>query len=131
MEISFKPLTALAMKNRNTFDFLHGYPLLFMLATLIISGTSCSKLGGDPGPNEVWIQNSKFVPTQITIEQGSTITWINQDNQNHTITSDYAKFDSCMLSKKQAFKVTFDTPGVFYYHCNFHKSKMHGEVFVK
>jgi plastocyanin len=69
-----------------------------------------------------------FVPSQISVKEGATVTWVNEDSAVHTITSGDAKvsaagdglFDSSILSPKKEFKHTFETQGTFPYFCSIH-----------
>lgn len=78
----------------------------------------------------VSIANMAFSPVTITIKQGDTVTWTNNDSTAHTVTSNNGSFDSGSLSKGKTFAHTFDTAGTFEYHCTFHPS-MKGTVVVQ
>lgn len=41
----------------------------------------------DSGQVSVSMENSQFVPQQITIAPQTTVEWVNNDNVNHTVTS--------------------------------------------
>jgi plastocyanin len=60
---------------------------------------------------------------------GSTITWMNNDSTQHTVTSDTSQFDSGILAPGGMFAFTFTQPGTFTYHCNIH-TFMKGTVTV-
>ena len=49
-----------------------------ILATLVVAGgvaiEGCGG-GGDPGPNEVFMQSIAFNPMEITIQAGESVTW--------------------------------------------------------
>jgi len=78
----------------------------------------------------VEIKNFAFNPGNIEIPKGTTVIWTNNDNFDHTVTSDTAGiFDSGALNQGQTFEFTFNEIGTFDYHCSFH-SFMHGEVTV-
>ena len=98
--------------------------ILFFLA-------ACSKSNNtqlEIKPLTVNIQNFAFSPSEITINSGDTVTWINNDDAPHTITGD--SFDSGTISNGQEFKNTFQEKGTYEYHCNFHSS-MKGKVIVE
>lgn len=81
----------------------------------------------------VAIRNMKFTPTSLTVWQGTTVTWMNQDNINHTVTSDdmtsNIRFDSGALQPGQNYSYTFSQTGVYTYHCAIHP-QMTGSVTV-
>lgn len=76
----------------------------------------------------VTIQNSAFVPAQLTVDRGTRVTWTNQDSLPHTVTG--PGFDSGSLGQSQTFSYTFNSPGDFSYTCSFHPT-MRGQVTVK
>lgn len=90
--------------------------------------SSCKK--AKPGPNEVFMENSAFTPSTITVSTGTKITWTNQESTIHTVTSDNSLFDSGDLAKKKSFSFTFSSVGTFKYHC-IHHSGMTGTVIVQ
>jgi plastocyanin len=80
------------------------------------------------------IKTFQFQPKAIEVHAGATITWTNQDNIDHTITSGTPEapdgtFASAPFGKGKSFAATFDTPGEYAYFCSKHKS-MHGTVKV-
>ena len=113
---------------------------VFLLGIFIVS-SNCSKSSNSstPGANEVFISNMEYDPATITVAVGTTVTWINNDNTAHTVTSDTGSsetFDSGSISSAGGYSGggsyphKFSTAGTFHYHCNFH-STMHGTVIVQ
>jgi plastocyanin len=84
----------------------------------------CSNPGGSVvnGSTLVSIRNFAFETQNVTIAAGSSVTWVNCETNGtaHTSTSDQEIWDSPLLSPGTAFTQTFDTPGVFPYHCTPH-----------
>jgi len=71
-----------------------------------------------------------FVPEQVTVEVGSTITWTNIDTAVHTATADDGSFDTGNLQTDGGEgEVTFDSAGTFTYFCQPHPF-MNGKVKV-
>jgi len=70
--------------------------------------------------------NSCYSPFEKHVEAGSTITWNNQDDVPHTITSGIplegpdVVFDSSLVQAGNTFSQTFDDPGIFPYFCMVH-----------
>jgi plastocyanin len=82
------------------------------------------------GPSAgVSINNLAFQPQSLQVTAGTTVTWTNNDNTSHTVTSDTGVFDSGTLAPGATFKFTFTQTGTFAYHCNIHTS-MKGTVTV-
>src|SRR5262245_28293291 len=69
----------------------------------------------------VHILNSQFTPNPVTVKIGSQVNWKNDDNIDHTATSDTGMFDD-FVNKLSAHgaPVTMSTVGTFAYHCKIH-----------
>jgi plastocyanin len=106
---------------------------LGIVLTIFIISDSCSKSStdtGNPGANEVWLQNMAFTPSSITVPVGTTIKWINKDNVTHNVTSNTAVFSSGPMGNGAIFTFQFSTAGSFPYTCTIHPS-MTGIVIVQ
>jgi plastocyanin len=68
----------------------------------------------------VTIQGFAFNPPTLSIPVGTTVTWTNQDSAPHTATDTGGAFQSGKLDQGQSYSFTFDTPGTYNYHCEFH-----------
>ena len=80
-------------------------------------------------------QDRCYIPSQITIEKGTKVTWLNEDSAFHSVTSGFYDeptdfFDSGYLDPYQSFSFEFDTVGIFDYYCTLHPW-MEGQVIVK
>jgi plastocyanin len=62
-------------------------------------------------------QDFEFVPQTISVPAGSTVTWINNGADYHTVTADDGSFDSGPFWPGEAVSLTFDTPGTYPYYC--------------
>jgi plastocyanin len=78
----------------------------------------------------VSIENLQFIPPEIRVAAGSTVTWTNEDVMAHTATSLDGTFDTGNLAQGQSGTVTFDAPGQFDYLCAIHTG-MKGTVIVE
>ena len=78
---------------------------------------------------QVKIDNFTFSPQQLTVKAGTTVTWTNDDDIPHTVTSP-AKFRSKALDTDQTFSFTFTTPGTYTYFCSLHPH-MTGSIVVE
>lgn len=87
----------------------------------------------DPGENEIFLEYKTFNPTQLAVAKGTTVTFINKDNADHTATSTNKVFDSGRLKSGESFTYTFNDAGVFYFYCNYHSSSSQeqGAIVVK
>lgn len=73
-----------------------------------------------------------YSPQSFTVSVGTTVTWINKDTTlvSHTVTSNVSgQFDSGFLTFGATFSHTFNTAGMYYYHCTPHTT-MWGVIVV-
>src|SRR5215208_1395347 len=61
----------------------------------------------------VSITRAGFVPNNVTVKQGDTVTWTNSDTQQHQVTSQNAPFASPVLAQNQTFSFAFSKAGKF------------------
>jgi plastocyanin len=66
----------------------------------------------------------------VTVRNGSTVTWSNEDSLVHNIAADGGLFNSGALAPDRNFNFTFTTNGTFPYHCNIHPV-MRGSITVQ
>jgi plastocyanin len=80
----------------------------------------------------VKIENFAFMPKELDVAVGTTVTWQNADDVPHTATSkdDPQVFDSGPLDTDDKFSFTFNKPGKYTYYCKVHPH-MTGVVVVK
>ena len=81
---------------------------------------------GAAGGQKVRISHAKFLPAEVTIAAGETVTWVNEDHDGHSITADDGSFDSHPECSEEAqdkclppngsWSYTFPTPGRYPYH---------------
>jgi plastocyanin len=72
----------------------------------------------------VRMEDNFFDPANITVEPGTTVTWVQSGNNPHTTTSYDGLWDSGMLpgGSGQTFSFTFDEPGTYDYFCIPHEN---------
>jgi plastocyanin len=80
----------------------------------------------------VEISQYMYMPTSLTVEQGETVTWTNEDEVEHdvAVTSGPASFQSPMLAKGKSWSFTFSVVGPYSYICSVHPD-MKATVTVK
>ena len=76
-----------------------------------------------------------YIPSQIVIEKGKQVIWVNEDSAFHSITSGFYDaptdlFDSGHLDPFESYTFTFDETGIYDYHCTLHPW-MEGQVIVE
>jgi amicyanin len=78
----------------------------------------------------VTISDFSFSPGTITINQGETVTWVNNGPTPHSATSSSGAFDTGIFQKGQSRSHTFNEAGTFAYICTPHPF-MKGTVVVQ
>jgi len=66
------------------------------------------------------IDNFTFVPARLTVKAGTTVTWRNEDDIPHTVTSVTQLFKSRALDTDDSFSFTFTESGTYEYFCSLH-----------
>ena len=85
---------------------------------------------------EVEINYDTFIPANITVPVGATVTWIHRDREAdsavwfHNVTSETGLFDSGLLAFGDTFSYTFTERGTFNYYNNEFPYR-HGTVIVE
>ncbi len=85
--------------------------------------------GGEPA-HEIRISQHRFAPAEVAVPRGTTVHWVNDDDDAHTVTSDGGAFASAGLDTHEEFTFTFGAAGTFPYHCALHPM-MTGRVVVR
>ena len=81
--------------------------------------------------NRIEIKDFAFNPQTLTVKSGEKVTWINRDDEPHTIVSVEKQFKkSTALDTDQEFTITAGTPGTYSYFCSVHP-KMTGTIVVE
>jgi hypothetical protein len=61
-----------------------------------------------------------FDPQMLTVSPSATVTWMNDDSFEHTVSSDEVGLFDVSLPANGSVSHTFSNPGVFPYHCKIH-----------
>jgi amicyanin len=78
----------------------------------------------------VSMDHNTFIPAEITVAPGTTVTWVNMEAMPHTVVDQNKAFRSKTLIKDASFSFTFTTAGDYDYLCSIHPN-MKGKVIVK
>ena len=100
-----------------------------MLAGLTLWGHAAA------GPADVTVTLFRFQPGRLAVTRGTAVTWTNQDDIRHTVTSGAPEkrdttFNAELAGKGARATVTFAEAGVYPYFCDRHQS-MRGEIHVQ
>jgi len=66
------------------------------------------------------IKDFAFTPKTITVPVGAKITWVNKDEEPHTVVSTTDVFRSRPLDTDEQFSFIFAKPGTYEYFCSVH-----------
>jgi plastocyanin len=80
--------------------------------------------------NQVMVENFSFQPGTLTVKAGTTVTWVNHDDEPHTVNENNKTFKSGTLDTDAKFSYKFISPGTYSYFCSLHP-RMTGQIIVK
>jgi plastocyanin len=96
------------------------YLVILSTAALLISAPAASA----QDEMTVSIQDFFFDPDQLSVAPGTTVTWVNEGEAPHTVTStDGKELDSATLQPGDTYSFTFkddDAGETYAYHCSIH-----------
>jgi plastocyanin len=84
----------------------------------VIMPTKVSRPGCD-------VEDVCYIPSDIVVEKGGSVTWLNEDSSFHTVTSGFYGeptdlFDSGYLDPYEYYTLSFDEIGTYDYFCTLH-----------
>jgi plastocyanin len=105
------------------------------LAGAALTGVALSALAAGcarrtPEAHSVPIRNFAYQPATLTVAQGDTIVWSNDDIVPHTATARDGSWDSGSVAAGGAWRLVAVTPGRHAYYCVFHPT-MQGTIEVR
>ena len=74
----------------------------------------------------------RYVPPDIAVAAGATVTWTNHDNFTHSVAflDGGLPADPLVMKPGQTVTFTFPAAGTYHYQCSFHPQNMKGSVVV-
>src|SRR5581483_339502 len=100
------------------------------LGLSIAGGPTTAASGAVHTETKIEIKDFAFNPQTIMVKSGEKITWINRDEEPHTVVSVEKQFTkSSALDTDQEFTITVGAPGTYTYFCSVHP-KMTGTIVV-
>ncbi len=107
------------------------FSLLIILTVTLSLFCACSKKPtGTRGEAEVWLEYKLFNPAQLTVKVGTTVTFTNKDNANHTATNLNGLFDSGKITNGNSYTFLFDKPGTYSFYCNYHSGNTSEQGYI-
>jgi plastocyanin len=81
-------------------------------------------------PPTVELRDFMFAPASLTVNAGSTVRWVNRDEEPHTVVAADGSFRSGALDTGQAYAFRFAQPGTYRFTCSIHP-RMVGTIIVR
>ena len=105
--------------------------LLSGFSLFAVAGEMNDATTGNAKENKIEIKDFAFNPQNITVKSGEKITWINRDEEPHTVVSVGKQFKkSPGLDTDQTYTIVAGAPGTYSYFCSVHP-KMTGTIVVQ
>src|SRR5579864_4933353 len=87
-------------------------------------------VAGAAAPTSIEVKDFMFMPTTLIVNAGAEVSWVNKDDEPHTVVSDTGLFRSGALDTDESFSFKFDKPGTYHFTCSIHP-RMVGTIIVK
>jgi plastocyanin len=117
--------------HRNPSPTLATLVLLGMLIAVVGILVACKPSKAPPKVVAVTIRDFKYAPEKVTVHEGDTVEWKNDDSVPHTATADgKPAFDSGSIGTGAAWRYVAGAKGSYNYTCTFHPN-MKGELIVQ
>ena len=111
------------------------WPLIAVIAALV-AGTTIAATASTPSAPAVnaaaplvHSNNFAFGPQTLTVRAGTTVTWVNDDEEPHNVTASDHSYHSQILNTGGRVSHRYDTPGQYAYFCSLHPH-MTGRIVV-
>lgn len=91
-------------------------------ALLLPAGVLLPASAAQAAGYHVLMSGFAFSPQALTVPDGASVTWTNEDTAPHDVTtsSGPVAVHGSMLTKGQSWTYTFTVPGTYVYSCSFH-----------
>lgn len=100
-----------------------------MVPALLVTGSGVSRAQPVTAPR-IEIKAHGYGVPELAVAPGTTVTWINHDEDPHTVTSTEGVFRSPGIDTDETYSYTFTKPGTYEYYCTLHPL-MTGRVVVR
>ncbi len=104
---------------------IHMKALFSGLQAILLAITLASAAQAAPSPllpavATVHIKDFKYNPPALTIHVGDRVTFVNDDDEAHTVTASDKSFDSEGLDTNGTWQHVFTKTGTYHYFCELH-----------
>ena len=100
----------------------HVLSIAVCAAGLLLAGSAAADTPANAANYSVAMQQFAFVPAQLKVAHGATVTWTNHDVVPHSVTAVDGSFDSGPIAPGAAWHYRVDKAGTLAYHCIYHPS---------
>jgi plastocyanin len=110
-------------------------PTRLLIAALSVAilggmGSSLAAAAESADPPTIVVKDFMFMPMTLTVKAGSNVTWVNMDDEPHSVVSNTQLFRSGALDTKETFSFKFTEPGTYHFTCSIHP-RMVGTIVVQ
>ncbi|GAB4517674.1 MAG: hypothetical protein Kow00133_02180 [Amphiplicatus sp.] len=81
---------------------------------------ACAPQTGEAETHIVEMRGLEFIPAEIDVAAGDTVTWVNADVMPHTATAADGSWDSGTMEAGDEWSLVIETAGALDYVCAFH-----------
>jgi plastocyanin len=108
--------------------------IILLVGALVTFALACELSFGplsaaDKPAATVNMNGSAFTPETVSIAEGQTVQFLNDDDVPHTVTATDKTFDSGNIDAHKSWNYTFKKAGTYVYGCTYH-AWMHGTIKV-
>jgi plastocyanin len=105
------------------------------MRSILFAALLAATMGAAPAPSQgnvtVHIRMFAFVPQTLRVVVGTSVRFVNDDSEAHTVTSSDRSFDSGGLDTGDAWVHVFSKVGTYAYFCALHPYMKGSVVVVK
>ncbi len=91
---------------------LYARAALALAAALLLAASAAAQQ-----QPEVHARDTAYTPPTLTVPVGTTVRFVNDDADIHTVTAKDGSFDSGLLFQNDTWQYVFNTPGTYEYYC--------------
>jgi plastocyanin len=114
------------MKTKNLLIVSVLFSVIFIIVSCYKSNSSMTNA---PTTSKVTISSSGYSPASLSVARGSTVTWTNNDNMVHSVTTADGSINSGDIAAGTSYSKTFSSAGTFNYY-DVHNKNMMGVLVV-
>jgi plastocyanin len=97
-----------------------GSLLALLSAAVLWLASDAAQAAPPPDSNRIMIKDFMFSPMRLTTKVGVNVTWVNEDDEPHTVVSETGLFRSSALDTGNEYTFKFDKPGTYHVFCSMH-----------